>query len=107
MIECSIKGCEEICADDGRDLDRWVILRACHCGAYDLRDPKSCTCPAHPESKVKITYWPMLDWWLLGGVEQVILCPQHRREVYREIVLQRVLDPSMNPGGGQNPTNRH
>ena len=109
MLNCSIKGCEECCSEvmNPQQAARWIILRACQCGAYDQRNAKECTCPRHPEHPTPITYWPRLDWWMAGGVDELTLCPAHRREVTREITLQRLRDPSMNPGGGLNPTNRH
>jgi len=92
MINCSIKGCEANESEwlsDPEMLSRWVILRSCRCGAYDHRDqPKSCTCPSHPESKVPISYWPNLDWWILGGVEEIVLCPDHKELVRKEIQRQ-------------------
>ena len=61
MLECSIKGCREMCSElNVEESQRWVRLRACRCGAYDLRDPRSCTCgdPSEPFT----SYWPNLDW---------------------------------------------
>lgn len=108
MIECSIHGCREFCSEvlNPEGAKRWVRLRACRCGAYDLREPKSCTCQADPSEVIPTTYWPNLDWWALGGIEEIILCPTHRRAVLVEIVDQRDRDPSMNQTA-QNRGNVH
>jgi hypothetical protein len=98
MIHCTIKGCEA-CASDiftsKEDLERWVIFRACRCGAYNLAEQKSCTCKN--DGPTPISYWPNLDWFALGGVEEIVLCPEHKLEVMQEIIKQRGMDPSMNP----------
>lgn len=97
MIRCTIRGCDEFASEIFTDkalLARWIIVRACRCGAYDLKQHKSCTCKS--EGPVPISYWPNLDWWAFGGVEEVVLCPNHRREVASEIAGQRLDDPSMN-----------
>ena len=107
MIVCSIKGCKESCANNGRNAHRWIILRACKCGAQDLGHPRSCTCAVDPACQTPTSYWPNLDWWALGGVDEIVLCPAHKFAVYDEIIKQRAQDPSMNPGGGQDPSNRH
>lgn len=108
MIECSIKGCGEFCSEtlNPEGAKHWIRVRACQCGAYDLRTPKSCTCQSDPSDVVQTSYWPNLDWWMFGGVEEIILCPTHRREVLVEIVGQRNMDPSMNPTA-QNRGNVH
>lgn len=98
MITCTIKDCGEYVSEHFTEkpiLARWIIIRACQCGAYDLRNKKSCTCRS--EGPVQISYWPNLDWWAFGGVEEVILCPRHRKEIADEIIHQRNLDPGMNP----------
>lgn len=108
MIQCSIKGCEASESEylaTPEVLDRWFRARACQCGALiDKMTPCICQSPegVHP----KITYWPNLDWWILGGVEEVILCPDHRRLVINEIIRQQKDDPSME-SPFINPTNRH
>lgn len=110
MFECSIKGCGELVAERSRGVVRWLRLRACRCGAYDLREPKSCTCQADESDVIPTSYWPNLDWWTLGGVEEVILCPAHRKEVFDNIVHQRTEDPSMNrtkSSGSPDSGNRH
>jgi hypothetical protein len=97
MIYCTIKGCTN-CASETLTpqaiLSRWVIFRACRCGAYNLAENKSCTCRS--EGAVPVSYWPNLDWYALGGVEEIILCPDCKLEVFEEIVQQRASDPSMN-----------
>jgi hypothetical protein len=112
MIECDIKGCSasesELVSPNREILKRWVILRACLCGAYDTRTPKMCSC--HSDSLVPTSFWPNLDWWALGGVDKIILCPDHKVLVMHEIERQRGLDPSMDAAAilmRQNPTNRH
>lgn len=106
MYECSIESCGEVVAERGRDIERWLRLRACRCGAYNLDEPKSCTCRADESESIPTSYWPNLDWWILGGVEEVILCPIHRRQVFHEVIKQRDQDPSMNQEK-QNPGNVH
>jgi hypothetical protein len=111
MITCSIKGCSaeisELLSTDTATMKRWIILRACRCGAFDARNKKSCTCTAEPGRIVPIQYWPNLDWWMLGGVDELTLCPDHKHLVKNEIMRQRGLDPSMDSGHLPNPTNRH
>jgi hypothetical protein len=97
MIHCIIKGCEESASEtftSAEDLKRWVIFRACRCGAYSLTEPKSCVCQS--EGPVPISYWPNLDWWAFGGVEEIIICPDHKLEIFNEIIKQREADPTMN-----------
>lgn len=98
MKRCDIKGCKESISEffsSSRSLAKWIEIRACQCGAY--KEDKTCTCmlpdlnPAVPTS-----YWPNLDWFAMGGVEKVTLCPTHKKEVFDEIVHQRNLDSSMN-----------
>jgi hypothetical protein len=111
MLECSIKGCEatesELLSTRPEVLKRWVILMACRCGAYDGRNQKPCSCRADNGSVVPTTFWPNLDWWMLGGVEKVVLCPDHKTLVAHEIDRQRQRDPSMDSGTKVNPTNKH
>lgn len=97
MLECSVKGCGALASEtlgDPKELKQWAIFRACRCGAYNTSTPKSCTCSN--DGPLYITYWPNLDWYALGGVEQVTLCPDHRVLVAKEIMRQRGIDPSMN-----------
>lgn len=99
MLQCDIKGCKEIASETLTPIEvikHWIILRACQCGANDLRHPKSCTCRS--EGLVPTSYWPNLDWYAFGGVDQLTLCPLHKLEVYGEILQQRGIDPGMNPG---------
>jgi hypothetical protein len=106
VINCDIKGCgafeSEILGPE--KLEHWIRLKACQCGAWDHRTPKSCTCQSY--GPLKTSYWPNLDWWALGGVEQITLCPDHKILVMHEIERQRGLDPSMD-SEKPNPTNRH
>jgi hypothetical protein len=98
MKNCDIKGCQEFISETlstESERNRWVEIRACRCGAYNLNEPRPCICSALGES-IPTSYWPNLDWWALGGVEKVTLCPTHRAEVFDEILRQRALDPSMN-----------
>ena len=107
MIQCDIKGCKNFESEllsSKEVLSHWVIFRACRCGAYDHKKPKSCTCSS--EGHVKISYWPNLDWWAFGGVDQITLCPEHKLEVMREIVKQQINDPSMDQER-PSPYNRH
>jgi hypothetical protein len=116
MIDCSMEGCKEtvseiLCPEVAA---HWVIFRACRCGAYQATDPrrgtgKSCTCTAPEGYPVPMSYWPHLDWWILGGVEEVILCPRHKGEIARLIVYLQTHDSSMDAGGqGRiDPGNRH
>jgi hypothetical protein len=100
MKHCDIQGCKESISEvfaSKRSLGRWLELRACQCGAW--RGDKSCVCGMDSDPKehpIPTQYWPHLDWWALGGVERIVLCPQHRDEVLKEIIKQRQLDPSMN-----------
>jgi hypothetical protein len=107
MIECSIKGCDAVASEhfsEPKEIARWFRARVCQCAA--LVDKKlSCVCQS-PPGPLKVTYWPNLDWWILGGVEEVTLCPEHRRLVVNEIEGQRRNDPSMD-SEFPNPTNRH
>lgn len=111
MIECAIQGCGDCCStlvSPDEILKRWVILKACQCRAWDGRLQKSCTCSS--DFVVPTTFWPNLDWWMLGGVESVTLCPKHKLQVLNEIVRQQIQDPSMDVaggGGGPNYGNRH
>lgn len=108
MLNCSIKGCGACISEvlgSNAELDRWFRARACRCGAA-LNKMQSCVCRCPDHVHPKITYWPNLDWWLMGGVEEVILCPDHRVLVAKEIVRQQGLDPSMD-SPRVNPTNRH
>lgn len=90
-----------------QDLSRWIVIKACECGAYDTRRaPKSCECRAPEDAPVPTSYWPNLDWWAFGGVEKVVLCPKHKAEVADEIKLMRFQDASMNPTQ-RDPYNRH
>lgn len=43
-----------------------------------------------------ISYWPHVDWWMYGGVSEIVLCPMHKLDVMEEIIKQRGDDPSMN-----------
>lgn len=107
MISCSIKGCDEFVSEylSPREIAaKWIIIRACRCGAYNIQEHKSCVC--HNDGPIPISYWPNLDWWAFGGVDEVVLCPKHRAEVYREIVGQQINDPSMN-STKQNRGNLH
>lgn|SRR5208283_682413 len=111
MKNCDIKGClgfiSEVFAPASM-CARWLELRACQCGAWDhAKGPRACTCNPPEGTKVPTQYWPNLDWFILGGVEKVTLCPRHKLEVMGEIVRQRHLDPSMDPGDKPNPGNRH
>jgi hypothetical protein len=84
MLKCSIKGCIACVSETlspPEIVKRWITITA--------------------------DEWPNLDWWAFGGVDKVTFCPTHRTEIFDEIVRQRGLDPSMNPGGGPNPSNRH
>jgi hypothetical protein len=106
MIKCTISGCDDFASETFTDkvlLSRWLIIRACRCAAATDK-MRSCTCRS--EGPVPISYWPNLDWWAFGGVEEVILCPDHRKIVANMIVEQRELDPSMNPTK-RDPYNRH
>lgn len=112
MIQCDIKGCDAfestLIAGSKEKLSHWVVLRSCQCGAYDGRKPKSCTCRS--DAPVPTSFWPNLDWWALGGVDKITLCPDHKVLVMHEIERQRGLDPSMDEAhrtGRHNPTNRH
>jgi hypothetical protein len=117
MLQCDIKGCTDLVSEklsSLEELKRWVILRACRCGAFDHRTPKVCVCNEKEgpldQMPVPITYWPMLDWWRFGGVEQLILCPEHKAEVMALIVHQQSLDPTMDAAGQgrtQDWGNRH
>ena len=109
MIECSIKGCGAVVSEIlGEDfvLKHWIMVRACRCGAWDSRNPQACKCQPPEGSRVPMSYWPNLDWWMFGGVEEVVLCPFHKSEVYDEILHQRGIDSSMNPEK-PSPYNRH
>jgi len=108
MKTCDIKGCLEIISEtlsSEKDRNRWIEIRACRCGAYNLNEPKACTCDGRGEP-IPTSYWPNLDWWALGGVEKITLCPIHRALVLAEIIHQRALDPSMN-SERQNKGNIH
>lgn len=99
MIECTIKGCTNCVSESlspREELGRWIIFRACRCGAYNLAEPKSCTCRS--EGPVPISYWPNLDWYAFGGVEEITICPEHKLEIFQEIIRQRGNDPGMNSG---------
>lgn len=107
MKQCSIIGCGDFVSEaysTKLTMSRWVVLRCCRCGAYDQGNQKSCTC--HNDGPIPTSYWPSLDWFAFGGVEEIVLCPQHKKEVMQEIIRQRCLDPSMNPER-QNPGNVH
>lgn len=100
MIRCTVKGCKEMESENLSDkavLSHWIIIRACRCGAYSatFQNPQSCVCRS--EGPVPISYWPNLNWWMYGGVDEIILCPAHKLEVMEEIIRQRGDDPSMNP----------
>ena len=99
MITCTISGCKEMESENLSSPDilkHWIILRACRCGAWaaNFGNPKSCTCRS--EGPVPISYWPHLDWWKFGGVDEITLCPAHKLEVMEDIIRQRGDDPSMN-----------
>jgi|SRR6516162_203442 hypothetical protein len=101
MLNCTIAGCKECASElltEPHILARWLVLRACRCGAYDGRQQKACDCPGQAEP-FPIQYWPNLDWFALGGVEEMTLCPEHRVLVAQEIVKQRTDDASMDWGG--------
>jgi hypothetical protein len=109
MKTCSIKGCHNFISETlstQHMRNRWIVLRSCRCGAWDARTPKSCTCGMMEQHAVPTQYWPSLDWWAYGGVDEVILCPRHREEVMFEIIRQRNLDASMNVDR-PSPYNRH
>ena len=82
MLNCDIKGCKE--------------------SASELLQPEY----AKRFLTVTAEQWPNLDWWAMGGVDKITLCPQHRKVVHDQVVLQRTLDPSMNQER-PNPGNRH
>lgn len=128
MIECSIKGCTAFATEPGRVsiirsifggkpsddramLARWIILKPCLCGANpNAQPPEACKCNLTCSplwGVVPVQHWPNLDWWAMGGVDRLILCPDHRVLVAREIVRQRYDDPSMDPGGRPDRSNRH
>jgi hypothetical protein len=44
---------------------------------------------------IKQSEWPNLDWWALGGVDRIVLCPRHKIEVAAEICKQRANDCTM------------
>jgi hypothetical protein len=97
MKFCDIKGCKECISEifhSSLSRSKWVEVRACQCGSY--KENKVCTCIESLEPSIPTTYWPNLDWFALGGVEKVTLCPKHKVEVFDEIIKQRALDPSMN-----------
>lgn len=83
MWHCNIKGCRawisEILAPKA-EVDRWIQITA--------------------------EQWPNLDWYAFGGIDKITLCPQHRASVFDAIIIERGLDPSMNPKGGPEPGNR-
>lgn len=96
MIFCSIKGCNEFASEylsPKEIIARWIIVRACRCGAYNIQEQKSCTC--RNDGPVPISYWPNLDWWAFGGVDEIVLCPYHRKDVFNEIAQQRSQDLGM------------
>ena len=100
MLKCYIKGCHAWVSNlvhlvSSSEIKHWIRIRACRCGAWDTRTPRSCTCHAEDDG-YPTSYWPNLDWFAFGGVEEVILCPTHKAEVMAEIARQRVSDPSMN-----------
>lgn len=100
MKHCDIKGCHGMVSgllSSQAARARWIEVRACRCGAWDASQQKSCTCVVDENPEIPTTYWPNLDWFALGGVDKVTLCPRHRKEVFDEVVSQRAQDPSMNP----------
>lgn len=110
MLKCSISGCSDFVSETLSDkaiLARWIIIRACRCAA--ARDKmRACDCGKHVDTQapVKISYWPNLDWWAFGGVDEIILCPDHRRIIANMIEGMREEDPTMNPTR-RDPGNRH
>jgi len=109
MIHCTIKGCKNSVSESislPEERAKWRIFRACRCGAFrsTIQNPQVCKC--RQDGPFPIQYWPLLDWWIFGGVDEVVLCPDCMREVYAEICKLRGLDPSMNPES-LSPGNRH
>lgn len=108
ILNCCIKGCEASASTylgEPFEVARWFVARVCQCGALTDKS-MACICSAPPGYPVHISYWPNLDWWLYGGVDEIVLCPDHRVLVTKEIVRQQGLDPSMD-SERPNPTNRH
>lgn len=84
MLHCDIKGCRAFISNvlaPKAEVDRWITVTA--------------------------EQWPNLDWYALGGVDKITLCPEHRNAVFQSIIIERILDPSMNPKGRPEPGNRH
>jgi hypothetical protein len=73
MLYCDVKGCGAWVSEifSPREYKRWLVVTAAE--------------------------WPNLDWWAIGGVDKLTLCPRCRAGVGDLIVLERALDPSMNP----------
>jgi len=107
MLKCDIRGCKESVSEilNPEQAKLWFVARA-----EDVHKAKmdALTDTAETDSVrgFKERVWPNLDWYMLGGVERIVLCPKHKLEVATEIVRLRCGDPSMNPEK-PDPSNRH
>lgn len=110
-----MKGCDAFASEltTSKDmLKRWIILKPCLCGSGQQKDGTQQVCKCNLTvtplwGVVPVQFWPNLDWWALGGVDKLILCPDHKILVAHEIVRQQGLDPTMDSEGMRNPSNRH
>lgn len=106
MLQCDVKGCKETVSEimNPEIAARWFVARA-----EDVRKAKMDALEDSAETDAvrgfKERVWPQLDWWALGGVERIVLCPTHKLEVAALIVEFRANDPTMNPTK-PNPGNR-
>jgi hypothetical protein len=106
MLQCSIKGCKEIVSEiiNPEVAKDWFVARA-----EDVQKAKMDVLSDAAETDAvrgfKERVWPNLDWWILGGVERVVLCPKHKIEVAGEVLKLRILDPTTNPEK-PDPSNR-
>lgn len=106
MLFCDVQGCKETVSEimNPEQAQRWFVARA-----EDVRKAKmdalSDTSETDAVRGFKERVWPNLDWWILGGVERIVLCPTHKLEVARLIVEFRAADPTMKPEK-PDPTNR-
>jgi hypothetical protein len=94
MYHCSIEGCKDWVSEifSPEEVRRWFI-------AVPEKRPNS----DDGESWSLVQVWPNLDWWAVGGVDMIVLCPIHKKSVFWEIEKQRKHDSSMdqekpNPG---------
>lgn len=126
MIKCDIRGCEAFATEPGRVsiirsffsgtrgsddramLARWIILKPCLCGADQRKEACKCNLTCSPLwGIIPVQHWPNLDWWAFGGVDRLILCPDHRVLIAKFIATERMFDPTMDPGDKYDPSNRH